>query len=38
LKDVPILGGALAAQAKYLLTGDEKGFGQFFRQDKLTAC
>jgi predicted nucleic acid-binding protein len=30
LKDVPILGGTLAAQAKYLLTGDEKDFGQFF--------
>jgi predicted nucleic acid-binding protein len=30
LKDVPILGGALAAQAKYLLTGDEKDFGKFF--------
>ena len=30
LKDVPILGGAVAAQAKYLLTGDEKDFGRFF--------
>lgn len=30
LKDVPILGGAIAAQAKYLLTGDEKDFGPFF--------
>ena len=30
LKDVPILGGALAAQSKYLLTGDEKDFGRFF--------
>ena len=30
LKDVPILGGALAGQAKYLLTGDEKDFGEFF--------
>jgi predicted nucleic acid-binding protein len=30
LKDVPILGGAVAAQAKYLLTGDEKEFGRFF--------
>ena len=30
LKDVPILGGALAAQADYLLTGDEKDFGRFF--------
>jgi predicted nucleic acid-binding protein len=30
LKDVPILGGALAARVKYLLTGDEKDFGKFF--------
>ena len=30
LKDVPILGGAVAGQAKYLLTGDEKDFGKFF--------
>jgi predicted nucleic acid-binding protein len=30
LKDVPILGGAVAGQAKYLLTGDEKDFGRFF--------
>ena len=30
LKDMPILGGALAANAKYLLTGDEKDFGKFF--------
>jgi predicted nucleic acid-binding protein len=30
LKDVPILGGALAAHSKYLLTGDEKDFGKFF--------
>ena len=30
LKDVPILGGALAGHAKYLLTGDEKDFGRFF--------
>jgi len=30
LKDAPILGGALAAHAKYLLTGDEKDFGPFF--------
>jgi predicted nucleic acid-binding protein len=29
-KDVPILGGAIAASAKYLLTGDEKDFGKFF--------
>jgi predicted nucleic acid-binding protein len=29
-KDVPILGGAVAGQVKYLLTGDEKDFGQFF--------
>jgi predicted nucleic acid-binding protein len=30
LKDVPILGGAVAGQAKFLLTGDEKDFGKFF--------
>jgi uncharacterized protein len=30
LKDVPILGGALAARVKYLLTGDKKDFGKFF--------
>ena len=30
LKDVPILGGAVAGRAKYLLTGDEKDFGRFF--------
>jgi predicted nucleic acid-binding protein len=30
LKDVPIIGGAVAAQAKYLLTGDERDFGQFY--------
>ena len=30
LKDLPILGGAVAGQAKYLLTGDEKDFGKFF--------
>ncbi len=30
LKDMPILGGAVAGQAKYLLTGDEKDFGSFF--------
>lgn len=30
LKDLPILGGAVAGQAKYLLTGDEKDFGRFF--------
>jgi predicted nucleic acid-binding protein len=29
-KDLPILGGAVAGQAKYLLTGDEKDFGRFF--------
>jgi len=31
-KDVPILGGAVAGQAKYLLTGDEKDFSKFFGQ------
>ena len=30
LKDLPILGGAVAGRAKYLLTGDEKDFGRFF--------
>jgi hypothetical protein len=30
LKDLPIIGGAVAAQAKYLLTGDEKDFGDYF--------
>ena len=30
LKDVPILGGAIACRAKYLLTGDEKDFGKYF--------
>lgn len=30
LKDMPILGGAVAGQVKYLLTGDEKDFGRFF--------
>ena len=30
LKDVPILGGALTAKSKFLLTGDEKDFGRFF--------
>jgi predicted nucleic acid-binding protein len=30
LKDVPILGGAVAGQAQYLLTGDEKDFGRYF--------
>ncbi len=30
LKDLPILGGAVAGQANYLLTGDEKDFGRFF--------
>lgn len=29
-KDLPILGGAVAGQAKYLLTGDENDFGKFF--------
>jgi uncharacterized protein len=32
LKDVPILGGAIAGKAHYLLTGDEKDFGKFFGQ------
>jgi hypothetical protein len=30
LKDVPILGGAVAGRANYLLTGDERDFGRFF--------
>ena len=30
LKDVPILGGAIAGHATHLLTGDEKDFGKFF--------
>jgi predicted nucleic acid-binding protein len=30
LKDVPILGGAIAGQATHLLTGDEKDFGKFW--------
>jgi predicted nucleic acid-binding protein len=29
LKDVPILGGAIAGEATHLLTGDEKDFGKF---------
>jgi len=29
-KDVPILGGAIAGHATYLLTGDEKDFGKFW--------
>lgn len=29
-KDVPILGGAIAAQATHLLTGDQKDFGHLF--------
>lgn len=30
LKDIPILGGAIAGHAIYLLTGDEKDFGKFW--------
>jgi hypothetical protein len=30
LKDVPILGGAIAGGATHLLTGDAKDFGKFF--------
>lgn len=30
LKDVPILGGAVAGQATHLLTGDERDFGKFW--------
>jgi predicted nucleic acid-binding protein len=30
LKDVPILGGAVAGQATHLLTGDERDFGRFW--------
>jgi len=30
LKDVPILGGAVASQATHLLTGDERDFGKFW--------
>ncbi len=30
LKDVPILGGAIAGEATHLLTGDEKDFGKFW--------
>jgi hypothetical protein len=30
LKDVPILGGAIAGHATHLLTGDEKDFGKFW--------
>jgi predicted nucleic acid-binding protein len=30
LKDVPILGGAIAGQATHLLTGDERDFGKFW--------
>jgi len=29
-KDIPILGGAIAGNATYLLTGDERDFGAFF--------
>jgi len=29
-KDVPILGGAIAAQATHLLTGDERDFGKLW--------
>lgn len=32
LKDVPILSGALAGLADYLLTGDEKDFGKYYGQ------
>ncbi|MBU6410681.1 MAG: hypothetical protein KGR98_09860, partial [Verrucomicrobia bacterium] len=30
LKDVPILGGAVAGRATHLLTGDERDFGKFW--------
>lgn len=30
LKDVPILGGAIAGHATHLLTGDERDFGRFW--------
>jgi predicted nucleic acid-binding protein len=30
LKDVPILGGAVAGHATHLLTGDERDFGKFW--------
>jgi predicted nucleic acid-binding protein len=30
LKDIPILGGAIAGEATHLLTGDEKDFGKFW--------
>jgi hypothetical protein len=30
LKDVPILGGAIAARTQYLLTGDERDFGRYY--------
>lgn len=30
LKDVPILGGAVAGRATHLLTGDERDFGRFW--------
>ena len=30
LKDVPILGGAIAGKATHLLTGDERDFGAYF--------
>jgi predicted nucleic acid-binding protein len=30
LKDMPILGGAIAGHATHLLTGDEKDFGKFW--------
>ena len=30
LKDIPILGGAIAGHATHLLTGDEKDFGKFW--------
>ncbi len=30
LKDVPILGGAVAGNATHLLTGDERDFGKFW--------
>jgi len=31
-KDVPILGGAIAARASHLITGDKRDFGAFFNQ------
>jgi len=30
LKDVPILGGAIAGHATHLLTGDERDFGKYW--------